>query len=193
MFFIFGMLGFIWVFVWVMSYKELRIISTDDDYIVTPKLSHTRNWLDYFKYPQLWSIYLAHFAMSWTTNIITVWLPYYLAKNLSVKSTALSLTAIPYLINSLASIFAGHVADSLINGNWTVLSVRRLMTTIGLIGPSVFILIFMNVESLHMAMVSISISMALLAFNSCGHLANHLDIAPTYSAITFGISNTIVS
>ncbi len=176
-----------------MSYKELRIVSTDDDYIVTPKLSHGRNWLDYFKYPQLWAIYLAHFAMSWTTNIITVWLPYYLSKNLGVKASSLSLTAIPYLINSLASIGAGHLADSLINDSWSVLSVRRLMTTIGLVGPSVFILIFMNVESLQMAMISISVSMALLAFNSCGHLANHLDIAPIYSAITFGISNTIVS
>ena len=35
--------------------------------------------------------------------------------------------------------------------------------------------------------------MALLACNSCGHLANHLDVAPNHSAITFGISNTIVN
>ena len=34
--------------------------------------------------------------------------------------------------------------------------------------------------------------MSLLAFNSCGHLANHLDVAPSFSSITFGISNTIV-
>ncbi len=42
--------------------------------------------------------------MSWTTNIITVWLPYYLSKNLGVRATALSLTAVPYIINSLFSI-----------------------------------------------------------------------------------------
>jgi hypothetical protein len=39
----------------------------------------------------------------------------------------------------------------------------------------------------------ISVCMGLLAFNSCGHLANHLDVAPNFSSITFGISNTIVS
>lgn len=194
MFFIFGLMGFMWVFFWVMSYKELKIITSDDDYIVTPSLhGGGKKWIDYLKYPQLWSIYLAHFAMSWTTNIITVWLPYYLSKHLGVKATALSLTAIPYLINSLFSIVAGHLADSLISGNWTVLSVRRLMTTIGLVGPSIFLLIFMSVENLHMAIIIISICMALLAFNSCGHLANHLDVAPSSSAITFGISNTIAT
>lgn len=35
--------------------------------------------------------------------------------------------------------------------------------------------------------------MAFLACNSCGHLANHLDIAPNSSAVTFGISNTIAT
>ena len=34
--------------------------------------------------------------------------------------------------------------------------------------------------------------MALLACNSCGHLANHLDSAPSSSAISFGIANTIL-
>lgn len=194
MFFIFGLMGFLWVFCWILSYKELRILTKDDDYIITPtKLGGGKSIIDYLKYPQLWSIYLAHFAMSWTTNIITVWLPYYLSKNLGVKSTALSLTAVPYVINSLFSIVAGHLADSLITTNWTVISVRRVMTTIGLIGPSIFLLIFMQVEGLQMAIIIISICMALLAFNSCGHLANHLDVAPSYSAITFAISNTIAT
>lgn len=35
--------------------------------------------------------------------------------------------------------------------------------------------------------------MGLMACNSCGHLANHLDIAPNFSAITFGISSTIAT
>ncbi len=42
--------------------------------------------------------------MSWNSNIITVWLPYYLSKYLGVKTTALSFTAVPYVVNSLFSI-----------------------------------------------------------------------------------------
>lgn len=194
MFIIFGLMGFIWVIFWVLSYKELKLITADDEYIVAPNtFSGGKSWIDFLKYPQLWSIYLAHFAMSWTSNLILVWLPYYLSKHLGVKSTALSLTAVPFVINSLFSIVAGHLADSLISSNWTVLSVRRCMTTIGLVGPSIFLLMFMNAESLQTALIMISCCMALLAFNSCGHLANHLDIAPSFSAITFGISNTIAT
>lgn len=194
MFIIFGLMGFIWVIFWVLSYKELKLITADDEYIVAPNTySGGKSWIDFLKYPQLWSVYLAHFAMSWTSNLILVWLPYYLSKHLGVKSTALSLTAVPFVINSLFSIVAGHLADSLISSNWTVLSVRRCMTTIGLVGPSIFLLMFMNAESLQTALIMISCCMALLAFNSCGHLANHLDIAPSFSAITFGISNTIAT
>lgn len=67
------------------------------------------------------------------------------------------------------------------------------MTLIGLVGPGIFLLIFMDVDSLLLAITIISVCMGLLAFNSCGHLANHLDVAPNFSSITFGISNTIVN
>lgn len=43
---------------------------------------------------------------------------------------------------------AGHFADTLIGQRWTVLSVRRLMTGIGLIGPGIFLLAFCTVDNL---------------------------------------------
>jgi hypothetical protein len=38
MFIIFGILGFIWVGAWILSFKDLRIISNDDDYIIAPSV-----------------------------------------------------------------------------------------------------------------------------------------------------------
>lgn len=194
MFLIFGSMGFMWVFAWIFSFKEIKITTEDEDFIIVPpKISSRIKWIDYFKHSQLWAIYLAHFAMSWNSNIITVWLPYYLSKYLGVKATALSFTAVPYIVNSLFSIVAGHLADSLIMSNWTVYSVRRLMTTIGLVGPAILLLIFMTVDNLVLALIIISICMAFLSCNSCGHLANHLEVAPNFSAITFAISNSIAT
>jgi hypothetical protein len=51
-------------------------------------------------------------------------------------------------MNSLLGIFGGHFA---IINKWSVLSVRRLMTCIGLIGPSIFLLFFINTENLLLA------------------------------------------
>lgn len=49
---------------------------------------------------------------------------------------------------------AGHCADSLITQyKWTVLSVRRLMTSIGLMGPGLFILFFSAVNNLPLAVL----------------------------------------
>lgn len=128
MFLIFGSIGFLWVGTFVVSYKEIRVANEDDDFIIispkvwarnAPLLSNLFNcskisflfktnsrikWIDYFKHPQLWSIYVAHFAMSWTSSIITTWLPYYLNRQLGVKTTALSFTAVPYIVNSLFGI-----------------------------------------------------------------------------------------
>ena len=49
---------------------------------------------------------------------------------------------------------AGHLADRLITQKkWTVLSVRRLMTTVGLVGPAVFLLLFCGVTNLPAALL----------------------------------------
>ena len=48
---------------------------------------------------------------------------------------------------------AGHFADALIANKWTVLSVRRLMTTIGMLGPGIFLLFFSAVNNLMLAIM----------------------------------------
>ncbi|GIY19140.1 hypothetical protein CDAR_455201 [Caerostris darwini] len=88
---------------------------------------------------------------------------------------------------------SGHFADSLVSRKWTVLSVRRLMTCIGLMGPGVFLLCFNAVNNLLAAVVFVSISMGLCACNSAGHLSNHADVAPNHAGVTFAISNTIAT
>ncbi|XP_039286184.1 sodium-dependent phosphate transport protein 1, chloroplastic-like [Nilaparvata lugens] len=141
----------------------------------------------------LWAVYVAHFAMNWSNYIIMQWLPTYLARSLDANQHSISLTAVPYIVNSLVGIVAGHFADTLISKRWSVLSVRRLMTSIGLLGPGVFLLAFCAVDNLLAAVVFVSISMGLCACNSAGHLSNHADIAPNHAGLTFAISNTLAT
>lgn len=114
--------------------------------------------------------------MNWSSYIIMQWLPTYLARSLGADAKSISLTAVPYVVNSLVGIgndlstinnnnvsrylflVAGHVADSLLMGNWSILSVRRLMTSIGLIGPGLFLAFFGVVDNLLAAVMYVFVS-----------------------------------
>ncbi|XKL64473.1 hypothetical protein PGB90_004559 [Kerria lacca] len=194
-FYIFGIIGIIWVFLWLIMYVDSsNNLARDEISLFTPKVTSINvSWTEFLCYWPLWAVYIAQFSMNWSNYIIMQWLPTYLSKMLGANKESLSLTAMPYVINSLVGVGAGHFADRLISNRWTVLSVRRLMTGIGLIGPGVFLLAFCTVDNLLAAVLFVSISMGLCACNSAGHLSNHADIAPNHAGITFAISNTIAT
>ena len=81
------------------------------------------------------------------------WLPTYLARSLGADQRQLVFTAVPYIMNSLVGIGAGHFADTLIRERWTVLSVRRLMTAVGLLGPGLLILFFSATNNFALAVM----------------------------------------
>ncbi|XP_022902815.1 uncharacterized protein [Onthophagus taurus] len=209
-FYLFGSLGFIWVVLWGLFYPERALGNVDDTLPLhsapqqhkTPlnpskspfKSTNDIKWHHFLLSKPLWAIYVAHFSMNWCTYIIMQWLPTYLSRNLGANSHSISLTAIPYIFNSLFSIASGHFADNLLQTkNWSVLNVRRLMTCIGLVGPGLFLAIFCLVDDLLLAVILVSISMGLSAANSAGHLSNHVDVAPNHSGTTFAISNTLAT
>ncbi|XP_053395417.1 sialin-like [Mercenaria mercenaria] len=194
MFYLFGSIGFIWVFFWLYFFKEPRG-SVDEEFVEPPKVNnHNVNWREFISHWPLWSIYIAHFSMNWSNYIILQWLPTYLTRTLGAGKTHIMLTAVPYLMNSVVGVVAGHCADSLITHyKWTVLSVRRLMTSIGLMGPGIFILFFSAVNDLPLAVFFVTICLGLSACNSSGHLSNHAEVAPSHAGITFAISNTLAT
>ncbi|KAJ8040428.1 putative anion transporter 4, chloroplastic [Holothuria leucospilota] len=197
MFYTFGAIGFVWVLLWFMLYtKEMDGVNSDPQKLMEQKVDTTSqvNWRSYISHRPLWAIYFAHFCMNTSNYIISTWLPTYLQKTLGANPHDISFTALPFIANSIVGVVAGHRADYLIaKGSWTVLSVRRLMTGIGLLGPAVFVLLFGSVSSVAVAISYISISLGLCACNSAGHLSNHGDVAPHHSGITFAVSNTLAT
>lgn len=193
MFYLFGLMGFVWVGVWYTMYAESRGI-LEEEFVEPPKVNNSNvRWMDFITHWPLWSIYIAHFSMNWSNYIVMQWLPTYLSSTLGANQSHMMLTAVPYIMNSLVSVVAAHFADALIANKWTVLSVRRLMTSIGLLGPGLFILFFSAVNNLHIAVFFVSISLGLSACNSSGHLSNHAEVAPNHAGITFAISNTLAT
>lgn len=67
-------------------------------------------WIQFISFWPLWAIYIAHFAMNWSNYIIMQWFPYYMSRYLGADSKSLSLTAMPYILNSIAGVgkFVGN-------------------------------------------------------------------------------------
>ncbi|XP_050536360.1 uncharacterized protein LOC126902798 [Daktulosphaira vitifoliae] len=193
-FYLFGSVGIVWSIIWISLYSEKDIRIDELPLIINSSCNTNTNihWKKFFIHWPLWAIYIAHFSMNWSNYIIMHWFPTYL-KYLGANSFSMSLTAIPYIFNSVFSAVAGNYADKLIDHKWSILAVRRIMTTLGLMGPALFLLIFCTMKSLTAAIIFISISMGLCACNSAGHLSNHAEIAPNHAGITFSISNTLAT
>lgn len=193
-FYLFGSMGFIWVGAWILMYREARGPLHEEEFIQPPKVPNSSpRWIEFLSHWPLWAIYVAHFSMNWSNYIIMQWLPTYMSVNLSAAKHEIMFTAAPYLLNSIIGVAAGHFADALIKRKWTVLSVRRLMTALGLAVPALFLLVFSAVQSLTLAILFISLSMGLSACNSSGHLSNHVDVAPNHAGITFAVSQIIAT
>ncbi|CAG0913834.1 unnamed protein product [Notodromas monacha] len=195
-FILFGTIGLLWTIMWLGLYDDRRSLN-DDSSEAPPLLPFSAKavpWRELLSHWALWAIYIAHFAMNWSNYIIMQWLPTYLTRYLGGQTSSLSLTAVPYIANSLCGIGFGHLADDLSNREaWSVRSVRRVMTAIGLIGPGIFLLAFCAVNNLALAVLFVTISMGLCAGNSAGHLSNHADVAPNHSGYSFAISNTMAT
>lgn len=132
MFYKFGALGILWTYFWFTFYYrsfsdesrknvislEAPNISSDSEVpliVSSSALSgkfgaagsssrRFQKWLVFVSFWPLWAIYIAHFAMNWSNYIIMQWLPYYMSRYLGADSKSLSLTAIPYIMNSIAGI-----------------------------------------------------------------------------------------
>jgi len=192
-FIVLGLLGLAWLPLWWLLYPNTSQHPESEGFMSRTGSDKVR-WVEFISHWPLWAIYIAHFAMNWSNYIIMHWLPTYLSRTLGANTESLSLTAVPYIVNSAVGVAAGHLADRLITKNkWTVLSVRRLMTTVGLVGPAVFLVVFCAVNNLASALLLVSIVMGFCAFNSAGHLSNHAEVAPHHAGVTFAISNTLAT
>ncbi|PAA63220.1 hypothetical protein BOX15_Mlig008054g1 [Macrostomum lignano] len=203
-FYLFGFGGIVWVLVWLVAFRSNKTHSTpglsgaDDEEAGMgstgdPLASAGVRWFEYISHWPLWAIYIAHFSMNWSNYIIMNWLPTYLARTLGADKNQIMFTAAPYVLNSVVGIATGYFADALIRKRWSILSVRRLMTFIGLMGPGLLILAFSGTNSLLTAVLLITLSMGLSACNSSGHLANHADVAPGHAGVTFAVSNVLAT
>jgi MFS transporter, ACS family, solute carrier family 17 (sodium-dependent inorganic phosphate cotransporter), other len=199
-FYISGVLGAIWLVVWVIkaadvpekcagvTAHELAMIQADRP---QAPLAESIPWAAILREKSVWAIVIAHVCNNFGGYIILLWLPSYLHKTFDIPMARLgSYSIIPWIAAFCVGNLSGWIADGLRKRGMTMTGVRKLMQSAAFILGAVSMLLLPLADSALLATVLVTIAIGGGSFGVAGFAANHLDVAPRYAGILMGLSNT---
>lgn len=205
-FYVFGAVGILWFLLWIMvGYSEPathpRISKQERTYIedsIGEQEQLPTPWRHIFQSPAVWAIIIAHFCNNWGFYTLLTCMPTYFKQalpQLEINSASIVLngvySAIPYSLLALLVIFSGFLADFMRMHCLSTTIVRKIMTTIAFSSGSIFLLLcgYFGTTSLR-AVSLLTVAVGFQGWALAGFSINHLDIAPRYSGVLMGITNT---
>lgn len=99
-------------------------------------------------------------------------------------------SVLPWLTMAVSANVGGWLADGLVARGHSVTFVRKLMQTLGFLGPAVCLSCLSHVNSLPGAVACMMGAQGFDAFSQSGLYSNHQDIGPRYAGVLLGLSNT---
>nr|AJH76873.1 phosphate transporter [Manihot esculenta] len=202
-FILFASLGLLWLTTWAsgvtndprdspfISKSELRLIQagkTDSTAANKGQLPPLRLLLS--KLPT-WAIIFANVTNNWGYFVLLSWMPVYFKTVFGVNlKQAAWFSALPWGTMALSGYIAGAASDSLIKAGYSVTLVRKIMQSIGFIGPGVSLLCLNFAKTPVTASMLITAALSLSSFSQAGFLLNMQDIAPQYAGFLHGIANS---
>ncbi|ESQ52460.1 hypothetical protein EUTSA_v10017818mg [Eutrema salsugineum] len=188
-FILFASLGLLWVSTWssgvtnnpqdspFITRSELRLIQAGKPVhppanIMAKSKPSLRLLLS--KLPT-WAIIFANVTNNWVFNV-------------NLKQAAW-FSALPWATMAVSGYFAGSASDFLIRTGHSVTSVRKIMQSIGFMGPGLSLLCLNYAKTPSCAAIFMTIALSLSSFSQAGFLLNMQDIAPQYAGFLHGISN----
>ncbi|XP_024026750.1 probable anion transporter 4, chloroplastic isoform X1 [Morus notabilis] len=207
-FVIFGLSGFLWVLVWVSATSSTpdrnnQISKYELDYISNngqksfvgdnkPKTAKVippfRRLLS--KLPT-WSLIVANAMHSWGFFIILSWMPVYFnfVYHVDLRHAAW-FSAVPWSVMAIMGYLGGLCSDMLIRSGTTITLTRKIMQSVGFIGPAIALVGLTTARSPLIASAWLTIAVGLKSFSHSGFLVNLQEIAPQYTGVLHGLSNT---
>lgn len=207
-FVIFGLSGFLWVLVWISATSSTpnqnpQISKSELDYILNngQKSFRVENQAKRTKVippfrrllskPPTWSLIVANAMHSWGFFVILSWMPIYFNTIHRVDLTqAAWFSAVPWSMMAIVGYFGGAWSDILIQRGLSVTMTRKIMQSIGFVGPGIALIGLTAAKSPLIASAWLTLAVGLKSFSHSGFLVNLQEIAPQYSGVLHGLSNT---
>ena len=199
-FYLFGGLGFVWVAVWFLRATESpethpRVSAAEVELIRAGRAGGKGTakvpWRELFSKAPVWALIVNHFCFNWGFYVLLSWLPSYFSGALGVDVRGAALyAAAPWVTTFAMMNVSAWLADRMLKAGRSLLFVRKLMQTIGALGPAVFLFLLRDASSAGTAVLLLCGALGLAAFATAGFAPNHLEIAPRHADVLMGITNT---
>ncbi|CAI9101864.1 OLC1v1000007C1 [Oldenlandia corymbosa var. corymbosa] len=167
-FYSFGSLGSIWIALWLskaysspsedphLSAEERNLILGDS---VAAEPVTSIPWKLILSKPAVWALIISHFCHNWGTFILLTWMPTYYNQVLKFNLTESGLLCVlPWLTMAFFANIGGWIADTLVSKGLSVTSVRKIMQSIGFLGPAFFLTQLSHVKTPAMAVLCMACS-----------------------------------
>ncbi|KAI5065183.1 hypothetical protein GOP47_0019878 [Adiantum capillus-veneris] len=196
----FGSLGAFWYFAWERlasssPLEDTGISAEEKKLILGNNLKKEPvteiPWRLLLSKAPVWALIVSHFCHNWGTFILLTWMPTYYCQVLKFNLTESGLfSVLPWFTMAIAANLGGWIADTLVSKGVSVTFVRKLMQTLGFLGPAFFLTQLSHVSSPFQAVLCMMCSQGFDAFSQSGLYSNHQDIGPRYAGVLLGLSNT---
>lgn len=199
-FYSFGSLGIVWFALWLTKAhsspsEDPEISAEEKKHILGGSISEEPvtaiPWKLILSKSPVWALIISHFCHNWGTFILLTWMPTYYNQVLKFNLTESGLLCVlPWLTMAAFANIGGWIADTLISRGLSITTVRKIMQSIGFLGPAFFLTQLSNVKTPAMAVLCMACSQGSDAFSQSGLYSNHQDIGPRYAGVLLGLSNT---
>ncbi|XP_020571138.1 probable anion transporter 3, chloroplastic [Phalaenopsis equestris] len=203
---VFGLMGFLWLSMWAAGVandpRESEVISIEELRLIEKGKGKGKGCCEEGgrrEFPPVgfllsklptWAIILANVANNWGYFVLLSWMPVYFKTVYDVNlKQAAWFSALPWGVMAISGYLAGAASDFLIKSGQSVTRVRKIMQSIGFIGPGVALLCLKYAQSPTVAAVLMTISLSFSSFSQAGFLLNMQDIAPNCAGFLHGITN----
>ncbi|KAK5783511.1 ascorbate transporter, chloroplastic-like [Gossypium arboreum] len=199
-FYSFGSLGSIWFALWLRKAysspeEDPELRKEEKKLIMGGSLSKEPvkviPWRLILSKAPVWALIISHFCHNWGTFILLTWMPTYYNQVLKFNLTESGLLCVlPWLTMAAFANIGGWIADTLVSRGLSITAVRKIMQSIGFLGPAFFLTQLSYVRTPAMAVLCMACSQGSDAFSQSGLYSNHQDIGPRYAGVLLGLSNT---